>query len=159
MSTEFSTRPATSRTTYDRPWANGYAVFAVAAMVVLGVWQVLAGVAAVVRDGTYDAGIAYTRTIDLAWWGWTLVLLGVLTAWAGVAVLRGRLGGSVAAVLLTQLSMLVNFALIPSHPLFSMVIIGLNIAVLWALRAYHGAGTPAARRRADDRAREPRRNR
>lgn len=140
MSTEFSTRPVTSRSIYDRPWANGYAVFAVAAMVVLGLWQVLAGVSALVRDGTYDAGAAYTRQIDLALWGWTLVVLGVLTACAGVAVLRGRMWGSVAAVVLTQLSMLVNFALIPSHPLFSVAIIGLDIAVLCALHAYHGSG-------------------
>ena len=170
MSTEILSRPGTGPRRHRRPWANGYAVFAVAVMMVLGLWQVLAGVAALARDGVYQAGSVYTRAIDLTVWGWTLVLLGVLTAAAGVAVLRGRLWGSVAGVVVAQASMLVTFVLIPSNPLYSLSIIALAFAAIWALITYERStaeapaaatgGSPvpgeAARHRPDDRAGEPR---
>lgn len=135
MSTAIPSRP-TSRATRRHPWTNGYVVFAVAATTVLGFWQALAGLTALLRDGVYSAAPAYTYALDLTLWGWIHVLVGVLTAGAGVAVLMGKAWGSTAAIVLASLSMVLNFAFIPHFPIYSLAIIALDVAVIWALATY-----------------------
>ena len=114
---------------------NGYTVFAVAVILVLGLWQFLAGLTAVVRAGLYVAPSGYTFSFRVAGWGWVLVLLGVLSAGAGVGVLLGRSWGDKAAIVLASLSMIVNFLLVPFYPIWSLVIIALDLTFIWALTA------------------------
>lgn len=122
-----------SRTRHGHAWMNGYTVFAVAIMLVLGVWQVLAGLTAVVRDGLYATAATYTFAFSTTAWGWLVVLLGVLIAGTGIAVLLGRSWGDTAAVVLACLTMIVNFLLIPLYPIWPSVIIVLGITLIWAL--------------------------
>jgi hypothetical protein len=91
---------------------NGYTVFAVSIMLVLGLWQVLAGLTAVVRDGLYVATAGYTYAFSIAGWGSLVLLLGIFIAGTGIAVLQGRSWGDPAAIVLACLSMIVNFLLI-----------------------------------------------
>ena len=121
------------RRRHTRAWMNGYTVFAVAIMLVLGVWQVLAGLTAVVRDGLYATAATYTYAFSTTAWGWLVVVLGVLIAATGIAVLRGRDWGDTAAVVLACLTMIVNFLLIPLYPIWPSVIIVLGITLIWAL--------------------------
>ena len=117
----------------ERAWMNGYTVFAVAIMLVLGVWQVLAGLTAVVRDGLYATAATYTFAFSTTAWGWLVVLLGLLIAGTGIAVLSGRTWGDTAAIALACLTMVVNFLLIPLYPVWSLSIIALGVTLIWAL--------------------------
>ena len=135
MSTEIPSRSSRSRRSPKRPWMNGYTVFAVAVILVLGLWQFLAGLTAVVRAGLYLAPPGYTFSFRVAGWGWVLLLLGVLSAGAGVGVLLGRSWGDKAAIVLASLSMIVNFLLVPFYPIWSLVIIVLDLTFIWALTA------------------------
>jgi hypothetical protein len=111
-------------------------VFAVASTTVLGFWQALVGLTALLRDGVYSAAPAYTYTLELTVWGWIHLLVGVLIAGAGIAVLMGKAWGSAAAIVLASLSMVVNFAFIPHFPIYSLAIIALDVAVIWTLTTY-----------------------
>jgi len=133
MSTEIPSRSTRTRTTRKRAWLNAYTVFAAAIMLVLGLWQVLAGITAVVRDGLYVAPAGYTFAFDVSAWGWIVLLLGALTAGAGVVVLQGRPWGDRAAIVLACVSMIANFLLIPYYPIWSLAIIALNVILIWAL--------------------------
>jgi hypothetical protein len=53
MNTEVPSQSTSSPTRSKHAWMNGYTVFAVSIMIVLGFWQILAGLTAVVRDGLY----------------------------------------------------------------------------------------------------------
>ena len=135
MSTEIPSRSSRSRRSPKRPWMNGYTVFAVAVILVLGLWQFLAGLTAVVRASLYVAPPGYTFSFRVAGWAWMLLLLGVLSAGAGVGVLLGRSWGDKAAIVLASLSMIVNFLLAPFYPIWSLVIIALDLTFIWALTA------------------------
>ena len=50
MSTQI---PSPSPRSREQSWMNGYTVFAVTVLLVLGLWQFLAGLTAVVRDGLW----------------------------------------------------------------------------------------------------------
>ena len=122
-----------SRQKNGRAWMNGYTVFAVAIMLVLGVWQVLAGLTAVVRDGLYATAATYTFAFSTTAWGWLVILLGVLIGGTGIAVLTGQNWGDTAAIALACLTMVVNFLLIPLYPIWPLSIIALCITLIWAL--------------------------
>jgi len=78
MSTQIPPRSPRSRRRREHAWLNGYTVFAVAIMFVLGLWQFLAGLTAVVRDGLYATPAGYTYSFNVAGWGWLVLLLGIL---------------------------------------------------------------------------------
>jgi hypothetical protein len=135
MSTEIPSRSTGSPSRRKHAWTNGYTVFAVAGMLALGVWQVISGLTAVVRDGLYVTTPGYTYSFSVAGWGWLVLLLGVLIAGTGVVVLQGWSWGDTAAIVLVCLSMIANFLLIPFYPIWSLMIIAVDIIVIWALTA------------------------
>ena len=67
---------------------------------------------------------------------WTHLLIGVVVAAAGFAVLAGQVWGRSVGVGVAVLSMLANFAFVPYYPVWSLLIIALDFFVIWALIAY-----------------------
>ena len=137
MTTHTPPEPVTGRDVQDSPWANGLTIFAAAMMMIIGFWQALAGIAAVAQDKVYAATPEYIYAFDVTGWGWIHLLLGILIVCAGVAVFLGSTWARVVAILLASLSMIANFAFIPHYPVWSLTIIALDAAVIWALATYH----------------------
>ena len=128
--------PARSLGERGSPWANGFTVLAAALMMVAGVWHVIAGVAALVHDDVYVATPRYIYSFDLTVWGWVHLLTGVVVGVAGFAVLKGQMWGRVVGVVAACLSMIANFAFLPYYPLWSLLIIAMDIGIVWALATY-----------------------
>ena len=137
MTTRTPPEPVTGRDVQDSPWANGLTIFAAAMMMIIGFWQALAGIAAVAQDKVYAATPEYIYAFDVTGWGWIHLLLGILIVCAGVAVFMGSTWARMVAIVLASLSMIANFAFIPHYPVWSLTIIALDAAVIWALATYH----------------------
>ena len=120
------------------PWASGLAVFAGAMMIVSGIFAVFEGIAAVFNDEVYVRTAQYLFAFDLTAWGWIHLLLGVLVGLAGVAVIRGQAWGRFTGIALAGLSLIANFLFLPYYPLWSILIIALDVAIIWALAVYRG---------------------
>jgi hypothetical protein len=135
MSTEPS-RPVRSPGVQESPWAGGLTVFAAAMMAIAGVWHVLAGIAALVHDELYVTTPEYIFSFDLTGWGWIHVLLGILVGGAAYGVIKGQTWARAVGIGVACLSMIANFLFIPYYPLWSMTIIALDVAVIWALATY-----------------------
>jgi hypothetical protein len=101
-----------------------------------GVWHALAGLAAVVHDEVYASTPAYTYSFDLTGWGWIHLLLGILVVVAGFAVLRGQSWARLVGIFLACLGLIVNFLFIPHYPIWSLLIIALDVGIIWALSTY-----------------------
>jgi hypothetical protein len=76
--------------------------------------------------------------VDYTAWGWTHLLLGVLLIAAGYAVFSGRVWGRTLGVIAALLSAIVNFAFIPAYPVWSILIITVDVLVIYALIAHGG---------------------
>lgn len=133
MSTESPSRAVTDRSDGSGAAGEGLTLFAAATMMITGVWQALAGIAALLEDEVYVTTPGYVYSFDLTAWGWVHLLLGVLVAGAGFAVTRGSLWARVVGIALACLSLITNFLFIPHHPVWSILIIALDVAVVWAL--------------------------
>jgi len=133
--------------TTERPasgWATGFAVFAGLMMIMLGVFHAIVGIAALIENQFYVVTATYAYKVDVTAWGWIHLLLGILVAFAGWAVISGRLWGRIVGITLAILSGIANFFFIPYYPFWSLLIIALDVFVIWALCVYGGQTAASA---------------
>ena len=116
--------------------AVGFTVFAGVMMIMAGAFQGLAGIIAIFENEFYATTRNYVLEFDVTTWGWIHLLLGLLILFAGFAVLSGQTWGRVIGITMAGLSALANFAFIPYYPVWSLVIIALDVFVIWALAAH-----------------------
>jgi len=131
MSAEMSTETRVS------PWASGPILLASAILVITGIMQVFIGTTALVHDRIFDGEPRYLYSFDLTVWGWAELLTGVLCVAAGYAALRGLTWARMLGIGLASLSMIFQFMFIPHYPLWSVLVIALDIVVIYALATYH----------------------
>ena len=135
-----SPRPeaGTSAVAYGRdpdPTAwTGWVVFASVMMVLLGMFQAVQGFVAIFDDGYYrvtESGLVVN--VDYTVWGWTHLLLGALILVSGIGVLAGNLAARTVGVVLAGLSAVVNLIFIEAYPVWSVIIITVDVLVIYAL--------------------------
>jgi hypothetical protein len=137
MSEQVSPRYRTAREPAEvSGWAVGFTVFAATMMILAGGFQAFAGLVAIFKDNFYRVTPNYLINVDVTTWGWIHLILGVIVLLGGFAVLGGRTWGRVVGVTLAVLSAISNFLFIPYYPLWSLVVIALNVFVIWALTAH-----------------------
>jgi len=117
-------------------WAIGATVFAAVTMMMIGMFQGIAGLTALVENEFFVATPNYVFELDVTTWGWIHLIAGLVIGLAGFGVLRGNLAARVVGIALAVLSAVLNFAFIPYYPLWSIVIIALDVFVIWALSAH-----------------------
>ena len=113
--------------------AFGIAIFAGVLLAVMGSFQILQGLAAVLKDDVFVRGVDYTYKLDLTTWGWITLLIGALAVAVGVGILKGQTWANSAGIGFAVLSALSQFAFMPYYPLWSFLIIAVDILVIWAL--------------------------
>ena len=119
-------------------WAVGFILFAGIMMVMAGFFQAFSGLVALFENEFFVATRNYLFQFDATTWGWIHLLLGIVVAAAGFAVMAGRTWGRVVGITLAMLSALANFAFIPYYPFWALTVIALDIFVIWALAAHGG---------------------
>ena len=116
----------------------GWLLFAGAIMILLGAFHAIAGVIALIRrDYFVVAPDGLVVQVSYTSWGWVHLLAGVVTLVAGIGVIRGQKWARVFGMVLAGLGALLNFAFLPAYPVWSTVMIALDVLVIYAL-AVHG---------------------
>lgn len=108
-------------------------------MIILGAFHAIMGLTALFDDEFYVRLPNYTFRLDLTTWGWIHLILGIIVAAAGYAVLTGRLWGRTLGIILAAAVAIANFFFIPYTPFWSILMVVLAVAVIWALSRYEGA--------------------
>jgi len=116
--------------------AVGFILFAAIMMIMAGGFQALAGLVALFENEFYVVTSNYVFQLDATSWGWIHLLVGLVVALAGFAVLSGRTWGRVVGITLAMLSALTNFLFIPYYPFWALTVIVLDIFIIWALAAH-----------------------
>ena len=114
-------------------WAVGGITFAGVMMILIGTFQAIAGLVAIIDDDFYVVGQNYTFDIDTSAWGWIHLLLGILILLSGIYLFAGKTWAAVTAVVLATLSAIANFFFIPYYPFWSLLMIAMAIWVIWSL--------------------------
>ncbi|MFJ5260438.1 hypothetical protein ACIQAC_08160 [Streptomyces sp. NPDC088387] len=118
-------------------WVTGGVTFAGVLMLCGGVLAVLQGIAAIADDDVYARVGTYVYELDLTGWGWIHVVLGALVAVTGWGVLSGASWARITGIVLAALSLVAQFLFLPYAPIWSVVMMAIDVFVIWALAARH----------------------
>ena len=122
--------------TQAEPWRAGAVIFAGVVMIIAGVFEALAGISAIIRRAFYVSAPHNLFRFDVLTWGWIHLILGVVVALAGMSVLAGTSWGRAVGIVLAGFSAIANFLFIPYYPLWTILIVALDVFVIFALATY-----------------------
>lgn len=116
----------------------GWIVFSGILLVLLGMFQAVMGFVALFKEDFYlVARTGLVVSLDYTTWGWVHLVIGVVAVCAGYGVLAGQLWARVFGILLALVSAVTNLVFIAAYPVWSTIVIVVDILVIYAL-AVHG---------------------
>src|SRR4051794_5794276 len=127
-------------TQYAEPtsaWA-GWVVFGGVMLIMMGSFQIIEGLVALFDDGFYlvrSNGLVVD--VNYNTWGWIHLLIGVVGVLAGLGLLVGNMVARIVGVIAAFLSAIVNLAFISAYPVWSAIMITLDVIVIYAV-VVHG---------------------
>jgi hypothetical protein len=136
---------------------TGWALFAGTVLVIVGSINVIFGLSAIFQDEVLTAtGTGRVIVWDLTAWGWILLLFGAFQLLAGFALFGGAGWARWTAIVLAGLNAIANVGFITVYPLWTLLIVALDVIVIYQLSAgwrpstsysesYDSRGTTAAR--------------
>jgi hypothetical protein len=123
------------RSTYEEG-LNGWQVFAAIVLFLSGTFGFLYGLAAVLNDDVVTVGGGHGVTVlDFTTWGWVHMIVGVLMALTSVGLFMTQGWARFAAIVFCMLNVLVQFGTISAFPLWSLLVVALDIVVIYQLTA------------------------
>jgi hypothetical protein len=117
-------------------WAVGWAGFAGVMLIILGVFDAIQGLTALFNDTFYVVGEEWIFEFNVTTWGWIHLIGGIILVLAGIGIFSGNVAARTVGVIIAGLAAIVNFAWLPYYPVWSIILIAIAIAVIWALTAH-----------------------
>lgn len=116
----------------------GWVFFAGFMMILLGAFQVIAGLTALFKDTYLLVGEKGLLILDFTTWGWIHLILGIVVLVAGLSVMQGATWARILGVIFTGLAIVAHLAYIAAYPLWSIISIAVGVLVIFALTVYGG---------------------
>lgn len=111
----------------------GWVYFAGFLMMLAGVFQMIAGFTALVKDEVYIAGPNNLLLLDYTQWGWAHLLFGLVLFATSFSLMAGNAWGRTVGVILATLSAIANFAFVTAYPVWALTVIVVDILIIYAL--------------------------
>lgn len=111
----------------------GWVMFAGTILVTVGVFQAFAGLVGILEDEILVLTPDYLVQLDATTWGWVHMLVGLIVVASGVGIFSGNVIARTVGVLAAIGSMLTMFAWLPWYPVWAVIVIAMDIAIIWAL--------------------------
>lgn len=115
----------------------GWIGFASLMMMLAGVFHIITGFVALFQQDVYLATPSSLWVFDYSQWGWIHILGGFLALVAAGSLMQGKLFGRTLVILVAMASAVANMAFVPVYPVWSLLIITIDVLVIWAV-AVHG---------------------
>jgi hypothetical protein len=127
----------------ERPGAGteapgaGWVLFAGIMMALVGVLNVIYGIAAISKSHFFDTNAEYMVS-NLRTWGWIGVVLGAVQLLAAFSIWRGGSFGRWLGILAASLSAIAALMSISGAPFWSLAVFAIDVLVIYGLAAYGG---------------------
>ena len=138
-----STVPEQSRMQNVQPteqtgWV-GWIAFAGFMMVMLGTFHAIQGLVALFNDEYFLVGKSgLTLSLDFTTWGWIHIIGGIIIAGAGIGLFAGKMWARMVGVILAMVSAVVNVSFLAAYPIWSAMMIVVDVLVIWAITVHGG---------------------
>jgi hypothetical protein len=111
---------------------GGYALAAVL-MIFSGLVTFFVGITGIIKGSFFTTVPNYTFYYSVRGRGWTDLIIGAVIFAAGVCLLLGMTWARVVGVVLAVISGIANFLFLPYYPLWSIIVIAIDVFIIWAL--------------------------
>jgi hypothetical protein len=141
-SRRFQVTEPTGEERYDtmtEPSGSGWIVFASIILAIAGVYGLIWGLVGYFRSAFFVDGARYVFW-DLRVWSWIIIGFSIVTLIASGALLSRAQWARWFAITIAGLSMIANMMAVQAYPIWSLLLIGLNILIIYGLAA-HGRRT------------------
>jgi hypothetical protein len=116
----------------------GWAYFASFMMMGLGILEGIAGLAGIFKDNYYLVTQSHLIAFNYTTWGWIHLILGIIIFMAGLELLRGATWARILASFLAVLSLIANMSFLNAYPLWSIIMMIIDVMVIYALTVHGG---------------------
>jgi hypothetical protein len=120
-----------------RDTGYGWLSFASIVLIIGGTLGIIDGLVAINRSTFFTQDAVYVFS-DLNTWGWIVLGLGIAAVAAGFAVTLRSQWARWTGIGVAALSTVGHMMFMQAYPIWSLLIIGLNIAVIYGLAVYGG---------------------
>ncbi|MFI8514857.1 hypothetical protein ACIGHB_27400 [Streptomyces sp. NPDC085460] len=120
---------------HDGQWVTGPHLFAGVALELSGTLSILMGAAGIGQASLFSAP-GYAYRFDVTAWGWLHVVIGIVLIAAGLGVLLGQSWARGAGLAVGAVSLISQFMFIPYYPGWSIIVMVLDLAAIWALARF-----------------------
>jgi hypothetical protein len=114
----------------------GWVSFAGIILITVGIFQAFAGLVGLIEDEFYAVTPEYVVQFDSTTWGWIHILIGLIVIAAGFGIFAGNVLARTVGVFAALGSMISVFAWLPWYPVWGIILIAMNIAIIWALTVH-----------------------
>jgi hypothetical protein len=118
---------------------SGWVIFAAIMLFVVGVLNVIYGIAAIGDSKFFVQDQKYILS-NLNTWGWVTLIIGALQLLAAFSLWSGNLYGRVVAIFVASLSAVAALLSIPAYPFWSLAIFAIDIIIIYQVSLYGAAG-------------------
>jgi hypothetical protein len=122
----------------ESPWVV-WVQFASVMLILLGSFHAIEGLVGLFRDEVFATGRG-GLVVDASYttWGWAHIIWGVVAILVGASLLAGRMWARIAGVFVAFVSAIVNVGFLPAYPVWSVMMIGLDVLIIWAIMVHGG---------------------
>ena len=118
---------------------TGWAIFASVMLVVVGVVNIIQGLVALTKEDYFlVAGGEKLLITSFATWGWIMLIWGAIQVTAGAGLNSGKGWARLLAIGVACISILIQTLFLAAFPVWSVIIIALDVIVIYALTARWG---------------------
>jgi hypothetical protein len=118
--------------------SSGWVSFASYMLIVVAVFQMIAGFVAIFSSDLYIASANHLLVLDYTQWGWVHVLIGAVLLLSAASLMAGRTWGRIVAIIVATMSAIANFGFIWAYPLWSILMIVMDITIIYSVAMYGG---------------------
>lgn len=115
---------------------SGWAFFVGILLFMVGVFNVIWGLTAIIDDKELTVGRQGVIVWDISTWGWINLLLGIVMVLTALALFAGRSWARWTAIFFVMVNAFGQIAWIPIHPLWSVLVITLDVIIIYQLTAH-----------------------
>jgi hypothetical protein len=114
----------------------GWVLFAGVIMILVGAFEAIVGLTALVSSGYFEVTQDPLVTDDLDIWGWTHLVLGGVAVAAGFGLFRGKLWARIIGILFSLVIAVVNIGFVSFAPILSVIIIAMSVICVFAITVH-----------------------
>jgi hypothetical protein len=120
----------------------GWIAFAAAFMIINGLFGLVVGLAALLKDDFVVISENSLVTFNVSAWGWIHIIFAIALIAIGYSLFRGETWATMLSVVIVGLHMVAQFTFLTAYPVWAVVVIALDALILWAL-IVHGLDSTA----------------